>query len=180
MDRLAGFFRPEISARRHQIVIVEMPDQRRPRIVEHPLNHARGSVLIPRVGLEHRALAIVSHGLGLALVIVQRRPWSVAPVQSIGKNVDCREPLPARVIIPNLVNRPKMLLGDEFLQRFPRRNRRPRTRLRVVAVSAACCSEADDTTGFGHCNSFSMSRYIFSTLAGGGLSLPFSHTNTLG
>ncbi len=72
MDRLAGFFRTEISACRDEVVVVKMPDERWPSIVQHPLNHTRGRVFVPRVGFEHGALAIVGHGLGLALVIVER------------------------------------------------------------------------------------------------------------
>src|SRR4029077_3337798 len=41
-------------------------------------------------------------------------------------------------------------------------------------------SDADDTDGFGQSRSFNIPRYIFSTSAGGGPSLPYSHTNTLG
>ena len=114
-----------------------MPDQGRPRVVQHPLNHARGSVFVPRIGFEHGALAVVGHCLRLALIIIERRCLSVATVQTIGKNIDRREAFAARVIIPNVIDRPEVILGDESLQRIPRGDRRPRTCLRVVAVGAA-------------------------------------------
>ena len=63
VKRLAGFFGAEVSAGGLQIVIIEMPDGRRPRVVEHPLDDAGRRVFVARVGLEHGALAIVGHGL---------------------------------------------------------------------------------------------------------------------
>src|SRR2546422_7422213 len=137
MDGLLGFFRPEISACRHKVVVVEMPDERRPSVVQHPLNHARGGVFVPRISFEHGALAVVSHGLRLALVIIEGRRLSVAPGQTIIKNVDCGEALAARVIIPNFIDGPEMLFGDESLQRLPSWNGRPWACFCIVSISAA-------------------------------------------
>ena len=69
MQRLAGFFHAVVSAGGLQVVVPEVPDQRGPRVVEHPLDHAGRAVLVARIGLEHGALGIVGHGLRLALVI---------------------------------------------------------------------------------------------------------------
>src|SRR5581483_12239030 len=49
----------------------------------------------------------------------------------------------------------------------------------LAPVTCVGLALADETVGFGQCSMRSMSRYICSTSAGGGLSLPFSHTNTL-
>src|ERR1700727_1406074 len=51
----------------------------------------------------------------------------------------------------------------------------PEAPVTVVAVS-----EAEETDGLRQSSSFRMPKYVFSTSAGGGLSLPLSHTNTLG
>ena len=71
MDGLASLFRSKISAGRNKIVIVKMPDERRPGVVEHPLNYASRGVLVAAIGLEHGALAVVGHGLSFALVVVE-------------------------------------------------------------------------------------------------------------
>ncbi len=65
MDELEGFLGAKISAGGTQIVIIEMPDQSGPSVVQHPLNDAGGFVLVAAVGLEHRTLAFVGHGLRL-------------------------------------------------------------------------------------------------------------------
>src|SRR6266851_8791403 len=116
MDRLTGLFRPEIPACWHKVVVVEMPNQRGPGVVQHPLNHAGGCVFIPPIGFKHRALAVISHGLSLALVIIERRRWSITPGQTICKYIDRRKAFTARVIIPNLIDWPEMLFGNESLQ----------------------------------------------------------------
>src|SRR6266481_1980379 len=88
MDRLTSLFRAEVSTCRHKVVIVKMPDQRGPRVVQHPLNHTRGGVFVPRIGFEHGALALVGRCLRFALVIFERRRLAVAPVQTVGKDID--------------------------------------------------------------------------------------------
>src|SRR5216684_649161 len=114
-----------------------MPDQRRPGVVEHPLNHAGRSVLVPAIGLEHRALAVVGHRLRLALVVVERSRWTITARQSVGKYVHRGKAFFAGVIIPHVIDGPEMFLRDEFLERLARWYRRPRTRLRVVAIRTA-------------------------------------------
>ncbi len=82
-----------------------MPDQRWPRVIQHPLNHSRGRVLIPRVSLKHRPLPIVSNRLSLAFEIVQRSSLPVPPIQSVGENIYGRKALLTRVKVPHLVDR---------------------------------------------------------------------------
>ena len=50
----------------------------------------------------------------------------------------------------------------------------------VSPVTVVAVALAEETEGFGQSSSFRMPRYIFSTSAGGGPSLPYSQTNTLG
>ncbi len=134
MNRLHGFLGAEVPSRRHKIVVIQMPDQRRPRIVQHPLNHARRRVLVSSIRFEHRALAVIGHGLRFALIVLQRGRHAIPSIQPIGKHIDCREPFAARVEIPHIVDWPQMILGDKALKRFARRNRRSRAGLRVVTV----------------------------------------------
>src|ERR1700733_6439627 len=47
-------------------------------------------------------------------------------------------------------------------------------------VTVVGSADADESEGFGQSKSFRMPRYIFSTSAGGGPSLPYSQTKTLG
>src|SRR5215472_15911299 len=47
-------------------------------------------------------------------------------------------------------------------------------------VTLVDCSLAEETDGFGHSRSLRMPRYKVSISGGGGLSLPYNHTNTLG
>ena len=114
-----------------------MPDQRWPRVIQHPLNYSSGAVLISGVRLEHRALPIVGNRLGLSFEVVQRSSLPVPPVQSIRENIYGREALLARVKIPHFIDRPQMIFRNESLQRFSRRNRRARARFGVVAVRAS-------------------------------------------
>src|SRR5260370_2419293 len=106
MTRLASFFRSEIPARRHEVVVVEVPDEGRPRVVQHPLNHARRCVFVPSIGFEHGSLAAVSHSLRLALVIIERRRRSPAPVQTIRKTLTPREPLAPPLITRHSLHPP--------------------------------------------------------------------------
>ena len=114
-----------------------MPDQRRPGVVQHPLNHAGRGVFVARVSFKHGALAVIGQCLGFALVIIKGSRLAVTPVQTIGKNIHGCEPLATGVKIPYLIDGPEVILGNEFFQGFSRGNGRPRTCLRVIAVSAA-------------------------------------------
>ena len=69
MQRLAGFLGREVARSGVEVVVVEVPDHRRPCVVEHPLDDAGGDVLVLAVGLEHGALGVVLHGLRDALVV---------------------------------------------------------------------------------------------------------------
>src|SRR6202011_4533876 len=97
----------------------------------------RGGVLVAAVSLEHGALAVVSHGLGFALVVVQRTRGAIAAVEAVSENIDGGEPFAAGVVIPYVVDRPQMILGDKTLKGFARWNRGPWAGLGVIAVGAA-------------------------------------------
>src|ERR1043166_5464450 len=114
-----------------------MPDQGRPRIVQHPLNHSGRNVFVAAVALEHGAFAVVSNRLRLAFVIFQRSSGSVAFVQSISEHIHSSETLAAGVIIPYVIHWPEMFLGNKSLHAFQRGNRRPRTGFRVVSICAS-------------------------------------------
>ena len=65
VDDFLGFFGAEISAAGNEIVIVEMPDEGRPSIVEHPLDDAGGDVFVAGIGFEHGALVVVGQAWAL-------------------------------------------------------------------------------------------------------------------
>ena len=125
MDNFHGLFGAEITASRDEIVVVEVPDEGRPGIVEHPLNQTGGGVLVSAVRLEHRALIVVGHGLGLALIVVEGRCRTIAPGQGFGEDVDGGEAFSARVEIPVLVDGPEVLFRNELGEAFFGRNGRP-------------------------------------------------------
>ena len=56
MQRFTGLLRGKVSGAGIQIVVIQMPDHRGPCVVEHPLNHTGGCVLVLAVGLKHGAL----------------------------------------------------------------------------------------------------------------------------
>ncbi len=101
------------------------------------MDHAGRGVFVATVSFEHGTLAIIGHRLRFTLIVIQRRGFPVAPVQSVGEDVHIGEALATRVEIPNVIDRPQMLLGNESLQTFPRGNRWPRAGLRVETVSPA-------------------------------------------
>jgi len=61
MDFLGG----EISAAGDEIVVVKMPDERRPGVVEHPLNDAGGDIFFCAVSFKHGAFAVVGAACAL-------------------------------------------------------------------------------------------------------------------
>ena len=77
---LAGFLGSKITAGRDQIKVVQVPNQRGPGVVEHPLNHPGGGVFVAAIGFEHGTLAVVGHGLSLALIVVEGSGFAVATI----------------------------------------------------------------------------------------------------
>src|SRR5215468_5754202 len=98
-----------------------MPDKRRPAVVEHPLDDTRRAVLVAGISLEHGAFAVVGHGLRFAKVVVERSGSAIAAGHSVGEDIDVGEALAAGVVVPHLVDRPEMILGNELLEAFARR-----------------------------------------------------------
>ena len=137
VDNFLGLFGAEIAAARDQIIVVEMPDQRGPGVVEHPLDDAGGDVFVAAVGFEHGAFVVVSRGLGFALVIIERSGGAVAAIEAVGENVDRGEALAACVEIPILVHGPEMILGNKFREALRGGNRRAGTGFGVVAEGPA-------------------------------------------
>ena len=82
MQRLVGLLGAEVAAGLVEVVVVEVPQQRRPALVELPVDDARrGRVLVGRVvdvGLELGPLRLVVLDLGLLHVLAQARPRAVA------------------------------------------------------------------------------------------------------
>ena len=137
VDGLVGFFGAEVAAGGNHVVVVEMPDERGPGIIEHPLDDAGGGVFISGVGLEHGALAVVGDGLGFALEVVERSGGAVAAIEAVGENVDGGEAFLAGVVIPDVVDGPEMIFGNEALEGFARGDGGAGTGFGVVAMSAA-------------------------------------------
>ena len=63
VQRLAGDFRGEVRRSRPQVIIVQMPDHRRPGVVQHPLNFTGRFELVGAKSFIHRADRFVSLGL---------------------------------------------------------------------------------------------------------------------
>ncbi len=95
-----------------------MPDERRPCVVQHPLNHAARGVLVPAVCLEHRADAFITLQLRFEGVILERSGSPIAGVQGLGENVDVLEILSAGVKVPPLVDRPPVLFRQHGFDAF--------------------------------------------------------------
>ena len=137
MHRLARLLRPVVAAARTQEVVVEVPDHRRPGVVEHPLDHAGGGVLVASVPLEHRALAFVGEGLGLARVVLGAGGLPVAPLERVGEQPQVLELVAAGVVAPEVVDRPEVVGGKHALQALDGRHRCPRADLGGEAEGAA-------------------------------------------
>jgi hypothetical protein len=73
VQRLVGFLGAEVAAGLVVVVVVEVPEQRRPALVELPADDARrrrlGSRRVVDVGLELGALGLVVLELGLLHVL---------------------------------------------------------------------------------------------------------------
>ncbi len=97
----------EVSARRQQVPIEQVPVDGRPRVVEHPLDHARGRILIPAIRLEHRTLTFVRHELRRDGVILRARWRAIACRERRIESVEQLRELPAcSMEEPDTVRRP--------------------------------------------------------------------------
>src|SRR2546422_11275896 len=99
----------EVAASGAKIKVIQMPDDRRPSIVQHPLNDPGGLILIAAVGLIHRAHAFVGLELRLEGEIFGIVCFAVARIQSIGKYMNIFERATTRVVIPEVINWPEMV-----------------------------------------------------------------------
>ena len=116
MNWLIGFARAKESASRLQIVIIEMPDGGRPRIVQHPLNHSCRRVLVPPISLKHCALAVIRHCLCLPQIVRQIGSLAVSRVHGIVEDVQVFEFLAASVIVPHVIDRPKVVFAQHLCE----------------------------------------------------------------
>src|SRR5438552_16614812 len=108
MQRFHGALGAEVAASGAKIKIVQMPDDRRPSIVQHPLNDAGGLILIAAVGLIHRAHAFVGLELRLEGEVFGIVCFAVARIKSVGKYMNISERAAARVIVPEIANCPEV------------------------------------------------------------------------
>ena len=137
MQGLAGLLRAVVGAARPQVVVVEVPDHRGPRVVEHPLDDARGRVLVAAEGLEHRALALVGQGLRLAGVVLGAGRLPVTALERAREELEVRELLASGVEGPGLVDGPEVLGAQHLLQALDGRDGRARAHLGVEAERAS-------------------------------------------
>ena len=140
MQRFHCRFGAKVPAAGTQVVVIQMPDNRGPRIIQHPLDHAGGGVFIAVVSFKHRSNAFVGHELRLESEVGRVFGGAVASILCRGVHLNCLELATARVKIPVVVNRPEMVLAHHCLKAFDRRHRRPRTGFRVEAVGAAAAA----------------------------------------
>ena len=119
VHRLIGDLGAEVGAGRIQEIVVQMPMQRRPGVVEHPVDDAgRGLVGIHvRIErLELRADVVIVVELRLGDVVLKALGWAVAPRQCGVERLEGREYRPGGrgVILPRLRVLPQCL---ELLRR---------------------------------------------------------------
>ena len=70
VQRFEGLLGAVVAAARFQVVVVQMPGQRWPGVVQHPFNYTGRLVLITAVSFEHRTLVVVRDELCLSNVII--------------------------------------------------------------------------------------------------------------
>src|SRR5580700_5627448 len=63
MQRLIRLPCAKVSAPGNQVVVIQVPVKRGPRVVEHPLNDSGRAILVSAIGLKHGPLAVISHEL---------------------------------------------------------------------------------------------------------------------
>src|SRR6185437_10110507 len=115
MQQFGGLFGAEIAAARLQIVVKQVPDDRGPSVVQHPLNHPGGVVLVAAVGFEHGTNAFIVHQLRFSVVVLQVGGSTVTRVQSVAIDLHVLKSAAAGVVVPGFADRPQLLFGNEFL-----------------------------------------------------------------
>ena len=138
MERLTGFFHSVIAACGLQVVVPEVPEERGPSVVEHPLDYAGGIVFVARVGLEHGALGIVGHGLGFAFVVGEIGGGAVDRVHRVVEVLEIAETLFAGVKIPHRIGGLDVIGGQHFFEAARWRDR---------GACSDLCREAVGATG---------------------------------
>src|SRR2546426_5679779 len=143
MQRFHGALGAEVAASGAKIKIVQMPDDRWPRIVQHPLNHACGLILVAAVGLIHRPHTFICLKLRLEREIFCAVCLAIARIQSVGEYVNIFERATTRVIVPEIVNWPEMVFRQHCAHALDRWNRdRKSTRLNsshlVISYAVFC------------------------------------------
>src|SRR5205823_8566486 len=104
MQRFHGALGAEVAASGAKIKIVQMPDDRWPRIVQYPLNHACGLILVAAVDRIHHPHTFICLKLRLEGEIFGIVCFAVARTQSIGKYMNNFERATSRVVIPEVIN----------------------------------------------------------------------------
>src|SRR4051812_12252524 len=110
-----------------------MPERRRPRVIQHPLDLACRDKFVPAESFEHRANRLV----GLSLRFpgkIRRAPGRTETfVKRVGKIRHRLERAPTSVKIPDLVNRPTVIRWEHRLQTLERRRHCARSNLGIEA-----------------------------------------------
>src|ERR1700721_4007603 len=137
-----------MPASRPQIVVIQMPDHRRPRIVQHPLNHTRGGIFITAVALEHRANALIRHHLRLLSIVIRTARGPIARIQSASVDIQIFEYTTPGMELPGVVHRPQMIFTKHGFQALYRRHRGPGVGLRIESMSTAAASKVTRMSRF--------------------------------
>ena len=140
MQRFHGALGAEVAAAGAQVVVVEVPDHGRPRVVEHPLNNAGGLVFVAAVSLVHGAHALVGLHLRLRGEVFHVVRLAIAIGERRGEHADGFEFATAVVIVPGVVDGPHMIFAHHGADTLDRRNGRSHAGFGVKAVSAAAAS----------------------------------------
>src|SRR5262249_17916458 len=104
------------------------------------LNHARRLILVAAVRLIHRAHAFVGLHLRLDGEVVHAVGLAIAVRQSLAEHVDGFEFAAARVIVPYIIDRPKVIFADHRPNALDRRDRRSHAGFTVESVRAPATS----------------------------------------
>src|SRR5437899_2077552 len=111
---LTSFLGAEIAASWHEKVVVNMPDQGGPSIVQHPLDDSRRDVFVPGIRLKHCPVALVRHRLRFEGIVLNPRSHSVARVQGGCEHVEGFKVSPAGVEVPVFVDWPQAVLWQDL------------------------------------------------------------------
>src|SRR5215204_2827800 len=85
-----------------------MPNERRPGVVQHPLNDARRFILVARVAFEHGALAFVGRKLHLHDVVSEIFYFAIARSKCVIEDRQILEGSASAVERPVFIDWPEM------------------------------------------------------------------------